>query len=88
MCTGIMEKAAIAGSGKGQQGWFPVTQANVSYDHPTYAFLEHGVNIDFVNEAMGPGARVAVEMSADSARELVRAIHAALEKGEGAVIDR
>jgi hypothetical protein len=82
MCTWIVEKAPITGSGKGATGWFSVTQANVCYDHPSHAFMEHSLNIDFVNEAMGPGARVAVEMSAESARGLVNAILAALETGE------
>ena len=81
MCTGILEKASLSGSGKGPQGWFPVTEANVSYDHPSHAFLEHSLNIDFVNEALGPSARVAVELSAESARALVRSILAALERG-------
>jgi hypothetical protein len=36
----------------------------------------------FVNEAEGPGARVAVEMSAESARQLVQAILTALERAE------
>jgi hypothetical protein len=38
--------------------------------------------IDFVNEADGPGARVAVELTTESARQLVRAIEAALAKAE------
>ena len=82
MCTWIVEKAEISGSAKGPKGWFPVTQANVCYDHPSHAFLEHSLNIDFVNEELGPGARVAVEMSAESARSLVQAILTALETGE------
>ena len=82
MCTWIVEKAAMAGSGKGASGWFPLTQANVCYDHPAHAFLEHSLNIDFVNEGMGPGARVAVELSAESARGLVRAIVAALDAND------
>jgi hypothetical protein len=40
------------------------------------------VLIDFVNEAMGPGARVAVELTAESARGLVQAILATLDDGE------
>lgn len=84
MCTWIVEKASINGSGKGPHGWFPVTQANVCYDHPTHAFLEHSLNIDFVNEQQGLGARVAVELSAESARALVKAIEAALEAGDEA----
>jgi hypothetical protein len=44
--------------------------------------LEHAVLIDFVNEDDGPAARVAVELSAESARELVRAILTALTEAE------
>ena len=82
MCTMIVEKAEISGSGKGTQGWFPVDRANVSFDHPAHAPLDHALNIDFVNEGSGPGARVAVELSAESGKELVRAILAALRRGE------
>ncbi|MCW2548107.1 MAG: hypothetical protein JWN96_2567, partial [Mycobacterium sp.] len=35
-------------------------------------------NIDFRNPAMGPAARIAVELTADSALALVDAIHNAL----------
>jgi hypothetical protein len=60
MCTMIVHQAKIAGSGKGAQGWFDICEANVSYDHPFHIRLEHALNIDFVNEAAGPGSRVAV----------------------------
>ena len=60
MCTMIVQQASIDGSGKGTQGWFTVRQVNVSYDHPYQMPLEHALNIDFVDEAQGPGARVAV----------------------------
>ena len=83
MCTWIVEKAKISGSGKGHEGWFPLSQANVSYDHPVHASLDHAVLIDFVNESMGPSSRVAVELSPQSARELVQRIEAALSTGEG-----
>ena len=83
MCTWITEKAEISGSGKGPQGWFSLRQAIVYYDHPSHAPLDHALNIDFVNHSEGPSARVAVELSAESARELVRRISAALETGEG-----
>ena len=82
MCTWITERARVMGSGKGAQGWFPITDATVYFDHPYHAPLDHALNINFVNEQMGPSARVAVELSADSARELVRAIQAALDAGE------
>ncbi|HMX75538.1 MAG TPA: DUF6295 family protein [Anaerolineales bacterium] len=82
MCTMIVEKVRIEGSGKGTQGWFPLQQANVSYDHPFDAPYEHALNIDFVNEAQGPSARVAVELSESAARELVRTILAVLDQAE------
>ena len=82
MCTMIVQQVEIDGTGKGNQGWFNLAQANVSYDHPFNAPLEHALNIDFVNEAMGPGARVAVELSADAARSLVDTILAVLDQAE------
>ena len=82
MCTMIVQQIKIDGSGKGLKGWFPLKEANVSYDHPLDAPLEHALNIDFVNEAQGPGARVAVELSAEAARALVETIQAVLEKAE------
>jgi len=82
MCTMIVKQVEIEGSGKGTSGWFKVRQANVSYDHSFDAPLEHALNIDFVNEAQGPGARVAVELSAESARTLVETILAVLDRAE------
>jgi hypothetical protein len=82
MCTMIVEQVEIDGSGKGSMGWFVLNQANVSYDHPFNASLEHALNIDFVNEAQGLGARVAVELSAESARSLADTILAVLARAE------
>lgn len=82
MCTMIAKQVEIAGSGKGAGGWFAVREANVSYDHPFHVSLEHALNIDFVDEAQGPGARVAVELSVESARALVETILAVLERAE------
>jgi hypothetical protein len=82
MCTMIAERVAIEGTGKGASGWFDVNQANVSYDHPFNAPFEHALNIDFVNESLGPGARVAVELSEPAARALVDTILAVLAAAE------
>ena len=84
MCTYITEKAAVSGSAKGPLGWFSVDTANVYFDHPYHAPLDHSLNIDFTNEAEGAPVRVAVELTADSARALVEKILAALAAGEGA----
>ena len=82
MCTMIAHQAKIEGRGKSGQDWFEVREANVSYDHPYDLPLEHALNIDFVNEAAGPGARVAVELSIDAARKLVETIEAVLAQAE------
>jgi hypothetical protein len=84
----IAQQISITGSGKGTAGWFDVRQANVSYDHPFSVPLEHALNIDFVNEALGPGARVAVELSTASAQALVETIQAVLARAEaGGFVD-
>jgi hypothetical protein len=59
-----------------------IDTANVYFDHPYYTPLDHALAIDFVNEAEGARERVAVELSAESARALVVKILAALESGE------
>ena len=82
MCTMIAHQAKIQGRGKSGQDWFEVREANVSYDHPYDMPLEHALNIDFVNEAAGPGARVAVELSVDAARKLVQTIEAVLAQAD------
>ena len=82
MCTMIVEKVKIDGSGKGTSGWFALKQANVSYDHPFDAPLEHALNIDFVNETQGLSARVAVELSESAARVLVKTILSVLDQAE------
>ncbi len=81
MCTWITERVEVSGSGKGPGGWFSLSHANVSFDHPFHAQFDHTLNIDFVDEAAGPSARVAVELTPESARALVRGIEAALSAG-------
>jgi hypothetical protein len=78
----IVEKVKMEGSGKGTTSWFKLERANVSYDHPFNAPFEHALNIDFVNELEGPSARVAVELSEQAARDLVKTILAVLDQAE------
>jgi len=78
MCTYNTEHAPISGSGKGRAGWFTLSDATVYFDHPVHAQAAHTLNIDFRNASLGPDARVAVELTAESARELVAAIERAL----------
>jgi len=84
MCSYIVEKTRLSGSAKGASGWMRIDTANVYFDHPYHAPLDHALGIDFVCEADGARERVAVEISAQSARELVKSILAALASGEQA----
>ncbi len=78
MCSYLTVPTDIAGSAKGAAGWFRVSSAQVYFDHPFHAPFDHTLNIDFADPERGPGARVAVELSADSARRLVASIIEAL----------
>lgn len=82
MCTMIVKKVGLNGAGKGAGGWFTLDQVNVSYDHPFHVPLEHALNLDFVNEDLGPGARVAVELNDQTARDLAEAILDVLGEAE------
>jgi hypothetical protein len=82
MCTFVTEKIEIEGHGKGFPEWIGLTTANVYYDHPVSLPLEHALIIDFLDQSAGAGARVAVELSRESARALVESIETALARGE------
>ena len=78
MCTMIASKLPIEGCGKGANGWFDLDHAYIAYDHTFHIQLEHALTLDFVNEAQGPGARIAVELPPAEARRLAEGILAAL----------
>ncbi|MGD0558980.1 MAG: DUF6295 family protein [Streptosporangiaceae bacterium] len=80
MCTYITETLSVEGSAKGANGWFGVTDASVYFDHPVHAQAGHTLNIDFLRPADGPSARVAVELTKESARALVKAIESILDQ--------
>ena len=84
MCTYITETTKISGSAKGPKGWMRIDTAHVYYDHPFHSPDDHTLNIDFVCGADGGTDRVAVELSAQSARALIIKIEAALAAGEEA----
>jgi hypothetical protein len=82
MCTSIVEIVDADGAGKGGDGWFKLTHSVVSYDHPHHALLEEAITIDFVNSGLGPGTRVAVELTLDSAKALSAALARAIAAAE------
>ena len=61
-----------------------IDTANVYYDHPFHAPLDHALGIDFICEADGGRERVAVEISRESALALIEKIQAALASGDTA----
>ena len=82
MCTSIVEIVDCSGAGKTGDGWIDLTNAVVSYDHPHHALLEEAITIDFVNSALPPGARVAVELTLEAAKELSGALARAIAQAE------
>ena len=83
MCSYIVEKAKLIGTAKGPNSrWMRVDTANVYYDHPYEAQLDHALCVDFVCEADGGRERVAIEISRESALELIERIKAALASGD------
>jgi Family of unknown function (DUF6295) len=82
MCTSIVEIVAADGAGKSSDGWIALTHSVVSYDHPHHALLEEAITIDFVNDTLGPGARVAVELTLDAAKRLSGALAKAIAAAE------
>ena len=84
MCTYVTETLTITGSAKGAQGWFRATDASVYFDHPTHTLADHTLNIDLRRPTDGPGQRVAIELTAGSARELAETILRVLDGQESA----
>lgn len=79
MCTYQTQSIELAASAKTPNGWTSMSSAIVYFDHPVHFNADHAVMIDVLNPAKGPSARVALEMSPDSARSLATAILATLE---------
>ena len=78
MCTYLTEHVEIDGSGKSAAGWFSANRATGYLDHPVHAPYGHTVNIDVINPQLGPSARVALELTEESALALADAIRKAI----------
>ena len=82
MCSSIHEIDRTDGMGKGGEGWIDLTHAVVSYDHPHHAMFEDAITLDFVNQALGPGSRIALEISLEAAKVLAAALQSAIAQAE------
>ena len=82
MCTSILEIVKTDGMGKGGEGWIDLTHAVVTYDHPHHALFEDAISLDFVNTALGPGSRIAIEISLETAKDFSAALQRAIAQAE------
>jgi hypothetical protein len=78
MCTSIIEIAPAEGMAKRGDEWFPVTHTVVAYDHARHAHLGDVITLDFFNLGLEPGARAAVELTLETAKELRAALDRAI----------
>ncbi len=81
MCTMISEKADVKGSGKKTNNWIPLDSCDIYYDHSTYVDCEHSITLSFKNEMNPIDSRITVEITPESAKDIINKINAALEKG-------
>ncbi len=88
MCTYQTETLEVSGSGKGAEGWFPLTHATVYFDHPVHATADHTLNVDLLNPSRGASARVAIELDPNAARALAAAILATLDSAPAALLSQ
>jgi hypothetical protein len=82
MCTSIVEIVRAEGMAKREDEWFPLTQAVVAYDHARHAHLDDVITLDFINAGFEPGARAGVELTLETAKELLAALDRAITAAE------
>jgi hypothetical protein len=82
MCTSIVEIARAEGMAKRGDEWFDLTHSVVAYDHARHAPLGDVITLDFYNTRLDPGARAAVELTLETAKELRAALDRAIEAAE------
>ena len=78
MCTSIIERIRAEGMAKRGNQWFPLSQAVVAYDHARHAPLGDVITLDFINADLDVGARAAIELTLDTAKELRAALDRAI----------
>jgi hypothetical protein len=95
MCTSIIEIARAEGMAKRGDQWFPLSRSVVAYDHARHAPLGDVITLDFYNTELDVGARAAVELTLETAKDLRAALDRAIAaadyeeaevRGKGAVV--
>jgi hypothetical protein len=96
MCTSIIEIVRAEGMAKRGNQWFPLSHSVVAYDHARHAPLGDVITLDFYNTELDVGARAAVELTLEAAKELRAALDRAIAaadyeeaevRGKGAVVN-
>ncbi len=82
MCTSIVEIVPAEGMAKRGEDWFPLTRAVVAYDHARHAPFGDVITLDFINTSLTHDARAGVELTLESARELLAALDRAITAAE------
>tara|TARA_Y100001970_G_scaffold1130_1_gene1321 strand:- start:6160 stop:6408 length:249 start_codon:yes stop_codon:yes gene_type:complete len=77
----ISEKANVKGSGKKSNNWIPLDSCDIYYDHSTYVDCEHSITLSFKNQMNPIDSRITVEITPESAKDMMDKIKIALEKG-------
>jgi Family of unknown function (DUF6295) len=84
VCTYATQRIAVRGSGKSGSRWEPLVRASVYLDHPYATALDHTLNVDLFTDGEARSRHIALELSPESARELIDAVSRALAEGERA----
>jgi hypothetical protein len=82
MCTSIIEIARAEGMAKRGDQWFPLSTSVVAYDHARHAHLGDVITLDFYNVGLDAGARAAVELTLETAKELRASLDRAIAAAE------
>ena len=79
MCTHVTQRVRLRGSAKAGGEWTPLGTASVYVDHPYATPLEHTLNIDVFPDGHDRSRHVALELSLESAEDLLNALAQALD---------
>ena len=82
MCTSIIEMAHADGMAKRGTEWFPLSRAVIAYDHARHAQLGDVITLDFINTGLDPSARVGIELTLETAKELRAALDRVIAAAE------
>lgn len=77
MCTYATERVTVRGSVKVAGRWQGLSRVSVYLDHPAVSLADHTLNIDLFTDGH-PVRLVALELTPEGAKDLVRAVTNAL----------